>query len=160
MRLRRVKQPRKPRSGAHDLGDKLQEVRIGAQHREKLQRSRNLAQKFVEGRKREVRVARMSKSLEKRWRELGEILTRAGAFHGRVSPVMPALDCGDGGRGVLEAKFDERLRCCRIVRVAGENEVSASRRRQLRHAFKQGRVMLLHGLQRVPKFALEILKLA
>ena len=89
--------PRKSRSGAHDLGDKLKEARIGAQHREKLKRGRKLAQKIVEGYERKVWIARVPKRLEKGRRELGEVLACAGAFHRRITPVMPSLDCGDGG---------------------------------------------------------------
>ena len=89
--------PRESRSGAHDLGDKLKEARIGAQHREKLKRGRKLAQKLVEGCERKVWIARVSKRLEKGRRELGEVLACAGAFHRWIAPVMPSLDCGDGG---------------------------------------------------------------
>ena len=40
-----------------------------------------------------------------------------------------------------------------------EDEISAARGCQFRHAFKKRRVMVLHGLQRSPKVALESLKL-
>jgi hypothetical protein len=95
---------REPRGAAQHVAEQLAQGRVRAQDRQELDACRHARQRFVEGGKRGVGVARSGEGFEQRGRQLRQHLARAGAADRRASAKVPPPNGLRRGFRTLKAK--------------------------------------------------------
>ncbi len=133
---------RQPRGAAEDVAEQLAQGAVGTQDRQELDTRGHARQRFVEGGKRGVGVARSGESFEQRRRQFRQHLSRAGAADRGAPAKVPAANrfrCDFRTLKPKRAQGGERLR---IIGDAGEDKVARSDAEFWR-VFEQPRVMPL-----------------
>ena len=109
---------------AHDLGHQVEQMGIGIEHGEKLHPGRQPGKELVEFQERLVGLGGAGKGLEQRREEFRQQLSRAGAAHGAVAPVVPAAYRGVDGLRVLIPQAPDGLDRVGVRLAAGEHQIA------------------------------------
>ncbi len=134
-----------PWRAAHDLGDQVEESRIGVQQRKNLHARGKPREEFVELEKGRVGLRRACQRLEQGRHQLGQDLAGPRAAHRAHAAMVPAANRAGDLRTVDEAQLGERLDRSRVVLGAGEDEITRAGERW--RLLEQPRVMTLDTAQ-------------
>ena len=133
---------REPRGAAEHVAEQFAQRAVRTQDRQELDRGRHARQRFVEGGKRGVGVARSGEGFDERRRQLGQHLPRAGAADPRAPAEVPAANGLRCDFRTLKPKRAQGVDRLRIVGDAGEDEIARGDA-ELWRILEQPRVMPL-----------------
>ncbi len=134
------------RRPAHDLGQQVEQPRVGVEHREELDPGGQAGEELVELAQGEVGLRRLAQRPQQRRHELGQQLAAARRAGRPVPAVVPGAHEVEDLLALAEAERLEGRQGARLGLAAGEHQVAGGRER--RRLLEQLGVVGLHRAER------------